>query len=117
MAQVIEHNRRVNEAKLKERINEIDSKLQSPVVKPAVQHGTLAKEKGKARGTGRITVRIKSCRKRLLDPDNLVGGVKYLLDGLRYAGILPDDNPDQITLQVSQEKVADNERTEIEIVY
>ncbi len=39
-----------------------------------------------------------------MDPDNLVGGVKPLLDGLVQAKIIPDDNPDQIRLYVSQVK-------------
>jgi hypothetical protein len=39
-----------------------------------------------------------------MDPDNLVGGVKPLLDGMVKAKIIPDDNPDQIRLYVSQVK-------------
>lgn len=44
---------------------------------------------------------------------------KNLLDGLRHAGLLPEDNPWTIKLQVEQEKVKgfDNEKTEIEINY
>lgn len=65
----------------------------------------------------RITVRITSFRRRLLDPDNLVGGAKYLVDGLRYAGLIPGDRPDQIELQVRQVKVSNEteEKTEIEL--
>jgi hypothetical protein len=35
----------------------------------------------------------------------LVGGVKYLVDSLRAADIIPEDDPQAITLEVSQEKV------------
>ena len=50
----------------------------------------------------RFLVRIKSIRKRLLDEDNLCG--KYHIDLLRYAGVIPNDTPDQIKVEISQEK-------------
>ena len=64
---------------------------------------------------GRVAVGIVSYRRRLLDPDNLMGGAKYFVDALRYAGAFRDDRPQDITLQVAQEKVArkEDERTEI----
>ena len=48
--------------------------------------------------------RIYGGRGKAMDPDNLVGGVKPLLDGMVKAKIIPDDNPDQIRLYVSQVK-------------
>ena len=65
----------------------------------------------------RHVVRICSFRRRLLDSDNLIGGSKYFIDGLRHAGLIPDDRPQDITLEVCQEKVKrkEDERTEIEI--
>jgi len=56
-------------------------------------------------GDDRHRVRIISKRVRICDPDNLVGGVKYLVDSLRAADIIPEDDPQAITLEVSQEKV------------
>ena len=56
-------------------------------------------------GDDRHRVRIISKRVRICDPDNLVGGVKYLVDSLRAADIIPEDDPKAITLEVSQEKV------------
>jgi len=53
----------------------------------------------------RHRVRIVSKRVRLCDPDNLIGGVKHLVDYLRYAKIIPEDDPTAITLEVTQEKV------------
>ena len=52
----------------------------------------------------------------MLDPDNLCP--KYFVDGLRYAGIIPDDTARDIVLHISQEKVdkKEEERTEITIV-
>ena len=65
----------------------------------------------------RFRVRIRSYRVRLLDLDNLYGGVKYFVDSLRYAEIIPDDDPETITLEVSQEKVKNynKEKTEVEV--
>ena len=31
-------------------------------------------------------------KKRYRDPDNVMGGIKFILDGLVQAGIIPDDN-------------------------
>jgi hypothetical protein len=47
----------------------------------------------------------------------LVGGVKHLVDALRIAGIIPEDDPKAITLEVSQEKVSSykNEETWVEV--
>jgi len=56
-------------------------------------------------GDDRHKVRIISKRVRICDPDNLVGGVKYLVDSLRAANIIPEDDPQAITLEVSKEKV------------
>lgn len=67
---------------------------------------------------GRITVRITRYGAKLLDADNLAGGVKYLLDALRYQKVIPEDNPEVIRLIVSQKKVAKQHRgTLVEITY
>lgn len=65
----------------------------------------------------RSKVSIVSYRRRLLDVDNLFGGVKYFVDSLRYAGLIRNDDPESISLIVSQVKVKtkQEERTEIEI--
>ncbi len=68
--------------------------------------GTSKREERNAEGgDDRHRVRIISKRVRICDPDNLVGGVKYLVDSLRGAEIIPEDDPTSITLEVSQEKV------------
>ncbi len=69
---------------------------------PPVLNGTLAEAKGKAIYSGRVCVSVKSHRTRLCDPDNLCP--KYFIDCLRYAGIIENDTPELVTLQVSQEK-------------
>lgn len=88
-----------------------------PQPEHVVLDDTLGTAPGKEEHPHRIAVCITSFRRRLLDPDNLIGGAKYFVDGLRYAGLIPGDNPEQITLEVSQVKVKTKheERTEIEI--
>ena len=91
---------------------------QNPKPQPAPRYEPVAEERRAQQNTGRFLVSIRSFRTRLLDPDNLVGGCKYFLDCCRYAGLIPGDEPDKVTLSVSQEKVSSSgeERTEIEII-
>jgi hypothetical protein len=55
----------------------------------------------------------------LQDRDNHTASVKDLLDGLRHAGLIPDDREEDIQLEVEQEKVgtAAEEGTRVEISY
>lgn len=75
----------------------------------------MAAQAREARYAKRILVSVVSFRIRLCDVDNLCP--KYFIDCLRYAEIIPDDNPEAIDLQVKQVKVAhkSEERTEIEV--
>lgn len=67
-------------------------------------------------GSGRIVVRIIRHGAKLLDADNLCGGVKWTLDSLRYAKVIPEDNPKAIKLIVGQVVVPKAQRgTLIEI--
>ena len=95
-------------------------KTSSPKPKPFVCPQPLATQKGEASDTASVPrriVRIASFRRRLLDFDNLAGGCKYFLDCCKYAQLIPDDRPQDIILEVRQEKVntKQEERTEIEI--
>ena len=67
-------------------------------------------------GKRRITLHITRYATRLLDEDNL-GGSKLLTDQLRYAGIIPNDDPGSTKIILDQIKVPHKaqERTEIEI--
>jgi Holliday junction resolvase RusA-like endonuclease len=53
----------------------------------------------------------------MLDPDNLVGSMKLVIDALRVAHIIKDDDSDHIELDVKQEKVKHlkDQRVEIEV--
>jgi hypothetical protein len=83
--------------------------------KPSVLNGAMGKAKREKKNTGRILVRIKVSRKRCVDPCN--AGQKYLVDCLRYAGILVDDREEDIALEIHQEKTRDQEETLIELFH
>jgi outer membrane receptor for ferrienterochelin and colicin len=61
----------------------------------------------------KYTIMIISYRKRLLDPDNLVSGIKNLLDSCVDEELIYDDAPDYIDLKVEQYKSAREEHTMI----
>ncbi|HEX2900802.1 MAG TPA: hypothetical protein VHS96_13860 [Bacteroidia bacterium] len=58
-------------------------------------------------------------RVALLDPDNKWASVKFLLDAMRYAGLIPNDRECDIEMIVTQQKVAHRaeEGTGVEILY
>ena len=75
----------------------------------------LAKGQGEKANPGRVHIRFVSVRKCLLDPDNLCE--KYILDCLRYCGVIQGDEPEKITLETTQRKAkkGEEEHTQIEI--
>jgi hypothetical protein len=54
---------------------------------------------------------------KTLDVDNLAGGCKPLIDQIRYAHLIPDDNPESVNITFSQVKVKTQaeQRTEVRI--
>lgn len=94
-----------------------DSASSSPESQRPVRNDALGQAPRKEGYLGRSKVRITSFRRRLLDPDNLIGGTKYFTDCLRYSGLISGDAEAQIRLEVSQQKVATKaeEHTLIEI--
>jgi hypothetical protein len=81
--------------------------------KPPILNGAVGKAGREKKNTGRILVRITVYRKRCVDPCN--AGQKYLVDCLRYAGILVDDREEDIALEINQEKTRGEEETLIEL--
>jgi len=81
---------------------------------PAVRDEPLGTKATPRSNSPRYRIVVVSYRRRLCDIDNLAG--KFHVDGLRYAGVIPDDNPAIVTeYAVQQVKVATRgeERTEI----
>jgi hypothetical protein len=79
---------------------------------------TLAVVRGPQDGVGkRIIVRITCRRVRLQDPDN--GLFKPLVDQLRYARLLPEDDHATIKLETDQIRVKTKkeEGTEVTLIY
>ena len=64
----------------------------------------LEAEKVQRPACERFLVRVTSIRKRLLDEDNLCE--KFHVDLCRYAGIIPDDSPARVKIEVCQIKAA-----------
>lgn len=97
------------------------SEEENPFTKHSVSVQSMAETGGEIgheqKGNARHRVRIISRRVRLCDPDNLVGGCKFLIDSLRLARIIPEDNPQSLALEVAQEKVGSfsKEETWVEI--
>src|SRR5271170_3164699 len=64
----------------------------------------------------RAKVTINRRSRGQLDPDNLVGSMKPVIDALRYAHVLLDDTPDHLELVVTQTRQHDlSPRTLIQI--
>ena len=95
------------------RRNKADGEASGPVAEPALCNEPVAKARGEKGDAVRVHVRVVSFRRKLCDPDNLCP--KYFIDCLRSAGLIRDDSPEHITLEVAQEKVRakTDERTEI----
>lgn len=87
-----------------------------PVAQCCVGNGALAEEEVKEHVAGRFLVRVAIFRKRLLDADNCAFGIKILLDCCRYAGVIPEDRPQDIRLEIAEQiKVATDAEERIEI--
>jgi len=79
-----------------------------------------AKETSKdctAKCNPQYTLSITRFSTKTLDVDNLAGGCKPLIDQIRYAHLIPDDNPESVNITFSQVKVKTQaeQRTEIRI--
>ena len=77
---------------------------------------SLASDEVQKADTKRVSVRVTSVRKRLLDEDNLCE--KYHVDCCRYAGLLSGDEPGKTSIKATQRKAGkgEKEHTIIEIV-
>ena len=78
--------------------------LPSPQSKRGVRVKSLGKGQGEEGMRAEYTISIRSRRVRLLDPDNLY--VKDVVDQLRYARLIPEDTPEVVEIDITQEKVS-----------
>jgi hypothetical protein len=62
------------------------------------------------KATGRRRLVITRKGKRALDKDNAYGGCKMLIDELKRAGLIVDDDAANVELEVRQERLAKGER-------
>lgn len=87
------------------------------VVEPTSRDAALGADEAQEGSPARILVRIESIRKRLIDEDNL--SCKGVVDALRYASIIPGDEPEKVSIKVTQRKVksGEEEHTRITITY
>lgn len=87
--------------------------------KPTFGRALGAGRQGAGQGEKRPVVRIVRCARLLLDPDNLVGSAKFLLDRLVESGAIPGDSEADIRLEVSQIQVtaAKEIGTSVRVIY
>jgi transposase len=84
-------------------------------MEPITCNESMAKKEGE-RLDKRCSISVHSRTKRLSDADGR--SVKALIDGLREAGILEDDNPKFVKkVEQSQEITTDEEETIIDILW
>lgn len=81
-------------------------RLPDPKPQPPLRQTLVCQPPRKTERPERVVVRITRHACRLLDADNFAGGCKPLIDQLRYAALIPDDDPQSVELQFRQEKVA-----------
>jgi hypothetical protein len=92
------------------------AKLPDPITEPAARKTLVRTGSGKEAGSERVVVRITRVSRRPLDADNYAGGCKPLIDQLRYAKLIPDDDPASVELIFLQRVQPKGNWTEVEIL-
>ena len=84
---------------------------------PAPRKALVNPREGEDPRKNRVTLVITRSAVSLLDADNFAGGCKPLIDQLRYAKLIADDDPETVEILFRQTKVKTKaeERTEVEI--
>ena len=82
-----------------------------PAPRPALDGNPEGKNECKVGTTLCITRRAVS----LLDADNFAGGCKPLIDQLRYAQLIRDDDPGSVEIIFRQKKVATKKEEGVEV--
>ena len=78
----------------------------------------VSPQKGEESRKARTTLIVTRCAFSLLDADNFAGGCKFLIDQLRYANLIKDDDPETVEIIFRQVKVktSEEEMTKVEII-
>ena len=94
-------------------------RISHPVTKRPSQQTLEPLPQAQERSKGRTNIIITRYSCRPLDIDNFAGGCKPIIDELRYAKLIAEDNPETIDVEFKQVKVKTKpeQRTEIEISY
>lgn len=92
-------------------------RIRHPQPQPAHRPEPIRHDEAPPKIPSSLVVVITRCSTGTLDRDNLWGGVKALVDALRYSGRIPDDSEQHIELFVFQRKVRRRQQgTMIEII-
>lgn len=96
-------------------VNADNEGLQDPKPKRSVRVKPMDKGKAEEGMRAEYSISITSSRVNLLDPDNYY--VKDVIDQLRYARIIPEDDPQTVEIEITPQKVTGykKEETIIEI--
>jgi hypothetical protein len=94
-------------------------RIPDPVTKRPAQQTLVALPQAQKGSKGRTNIVITRYSCRPLDIDNFAGGCKPIIDELRYAKLIAEDNPETIDVEFKQVKVSqkNQQRTEIQISY
>lgn len=77
--------------------------LQMPKLERSLGNAAFRQNKRKKKGTKRFRVRVVGHSRHPIDPCNFC--TKYIVDALRFAGIIEDDSWAHIELEAKQKKV------------
>lgn len=93
------------------------ARLPHPQSQPATRQTLVNTCKRETPRKNRVTLIITRSACSLLDADNFAGGCKPLIDQLRYAKLIADDDPETVEILFRQVKVETKaeEMTQIEI--
>ena len=97
------------------RSESVAPRLPNPEPQPAPRPALDGARQGKDKSQTRTLVRIVRKSVRLLDADNFAGGCKPLIDQLRYAKLIPDDDPESVEILFQQTKVATKKEEGVEV--
>jgi hypothetical protein len=93
------------------------ARLPDPKPQPPARPALGEPPKGESPRPARTTLVITRSACALLDADNFAGGCKPLIDQLRYAKLISDDDPETVEILFRQKKVQTKaaEMTTVEI--